>query len=58
MLYNFNNHSTKVHKNSYIRPVHYTIPARGHPTRDITVSFYSQILQNGNFHPDGKQCTR
>jgi len=51
-----NNHSTKVHKNSYKRLVRYTIPASGHPNpiTEITVSFYNQLLQNGRFHPDGK----
>jgi len=44
-----NNHSTKVHKNSYIRFVRYTIAALDHPipTTEITVSFYGQILRKG-----------
>ena len=44
----------------WVLELDYFHPARGHPspTTEITVGFYSQILQNGNFHPDGKQCTR
>ena len=53
------NHSTMVHKNSYIRLSRYTIPARGHPNPNTErTEFYSQILRNGNNHPDGKQSTQ
>jgi len=41
MLYNFNNHSTKVRKNSYIRLVRYTIPARGH---QIQIERYLRVF--------------